>query len=217
MTLRARLSRLQPRDRRALRGGAWILFLSLTITLVVKPYASVLMASRAMLESDRELLGRESRAVAELPTDRQTLHSSTQALTSIESSLFGGTDPVTASAELARYVSTRATQSGLHIEQTETNTPLLDSATTTGGGSARSAADVDALRVAIRARGGILAVFAFLRAMESGPRLARVERIDIVRGSTDESFDGTLTFTATVAALAIRRAADANAAAEDEP
>lgn len=216
MTLRARLSRLQPRDRRALRGGAWILLLSLAMMLVVKPYASALMASRAMLQTDRELLARESRAVAELPRDRQTLHASNQALISLESSLFGGTDPVTASAELARYVSTRATQSGLRLEQTETNTPI-DTATVTGKGSARSAGDVDALRVAIRARGGILAVFAFLRAMESGPRLVRIERIDIVRGSTDDSFDGTLTFTATVAGLALRKATDTTGVAEDVP
>ena len=216
MTLRARLSRLQPRDRRALRGGAWILLLSLSVMLVIKPYASVLLANRAMLQTDRDLLARESRAVAELPGDRQALHASNQALLSIESSLFGGSDPVTASAELARYVSTRATQSGLRLEQTETNTPI-DSATITGNGSARSAGDVDALRVAIRARGGILSVFAFLRAMESGPRLVRIERIDIVRGSTDESFDGTLTFTATVAGLALRKASDTAAAAEDEP
>ena len=216
MTLRARLSRLQPRDRRALRGGAWVLLLSLTVMLVIKPYASALLASRAMLQTDRELLARESRAVAELSGDRQALHASNLALASLESNLFGGTDPVTASAELARYVSTRATQSGLRLEQTETNTPM-DSAGIAGKGSARSAGDVDALRVGIRARGGILAVFAFLRAMESGPRLVRIERIDIVRGSTDESFDGTLTFTATVAGLALRRTSDTTVAAEDVP
>lgn len=216
MTLRERLSRLQPRDRRALRGGAWILLLSLAVMFVIKPYASALMASRAMLQSDRELLARESRAVAELSRDREALHASGEALRSVESNLFGGTDPVTASAELARYVSTRATQSGLRLEQTETNTPL-DSASTSGTGAARSDGDVDALRVAIRARGGILAVFTFLRAMESGPRLVRIERIDIVRGSTDESFDGTLTFTATVTGLALRKATDTTDVAEDAP
>lgn len=215
MTLRARLSRLQSRDRRALRVGAWILLLALTIMFVIKPYVSLLMASRAMLETDRDLLSRESRAVTELPSDRLALHATDEALRAVESNLFGGTDPVTASAELARYVSTRATQSGLHLEQTETNTPI-DSTTITGS-SARSAGQVDPLRVAIRARGGILAVFAFLRAMESGPRLVRVERIDIVRGSTDESFDGTLTFTATVAGLALRKASDTSAMAEDQP
>ena len=215
MTLRARFSRLQPRDRRALRAGAWVLLLSLMIMFVIKPYASLLIANRAMLRTDRDLLARESRAVAELPSDRQALHASNAALRSVESNLFGGTDPVTASAELARYVSTRATQSGLHLEQTETNTPI--DSTIIPGSSGRSAGHVDPLRVAIRARGGILAVFAFLRAMESGPRLVRVERIDIVRGSTDESFDGTLTFTATVAGLALRRASDTSAIAEDRP
>lgn len=215
MTLRARLSRLQPRDQRALRLGAWMLLLSLTTILVLEPYASFLMASRAMLQTDRDLLAKESRAVAELPRDRQALQASNTALRSVESSLFGGTDRVTASAELARYVSTRATQSGLRLEQTETNT-RIDSTTLTDS-SARSAGDVDPLRVAIRARGGILAVFAFLRAMESGPRLVRVERIDIVRGSTDESFDGTLTFTATVAGLALRTVSDTSAVAEDQP
>ena len=206
--LHPRLSQLQPRDRRALRVGMWILGLSLTITLVVKPYAAVLIATRALLQKDRALLARESQAIAELPTDRRALCDGTRALTAMESSLFGGADPVTASAELARYVSTRATQSGLRLEQTETSTPI---------DSARSERDVDALRVTVRARGGILAVFTFLRAMESGPRLVRIERIDIVRGSTDDSFDGTLTFTATVAGLALRRPSDTTAITEDQP
>jgi hypothetical protein len=55
--------------------------------------------------------------------------------------------------------------------------------------------------------------------MEDGPKLVRVERIDIVRTATDDTFDGTLTLTATVAGLARRDVAGGAAAstAEDQP
>lgn len=218
MSLRARFSNLQPRDRRAVRLGAWILLPSLAMAFVIKPYASALLANRAMLRSDRDLLARESLAVTELPSDIKLLNERSRTLRSIEPRLFVGSDAITASAELARYVSARATQSGLRLEQTETDAHI-DSTGSLRSASARPSGyerGDDQLRVTIRARGGILAVYTFLRAMETGPRLVGVERIDITRSSTDDVFDGTLTLTATVAGIALRKATDAGVTAEDE-
>jgi len=217
VNLRARFSSLRPRDRRALRLSLWMLLPTLAIAFVIKPYASLLLASRATLQRDRELLLRESRAVHDLPGDLEVLRSKRQALHTIEPQLFGGSDAITASAELARYVSARAAQNGLRLEQTETETDI-DSAAARDFPTAKSAGHTDdELRVTIRARGGILGVYAFLHDMEAGQRLVRVARVDIVRGSTDDTFDGTVTFTATVAGIAVRSAIRDEAGASEHP
>lgn len=217
MNPRSRFSSLQPRDRRALHLGSWLLLPSLAMALVIKPYASALLASRAMLQRDRDQFARESRAVLDLPGDLAMLRAKRQALLAIEPRLFGGSDAITASAELARYVGTRATRNGLRLEQTETDTHIDSTARETLATEKSDGHRAEELRVTIRARGGILAVYAFLSAMEAGPRLVRIERVAIVRGSTDDTFDGTVTCTATVVGIALRSGMPGDAAANGYP
>jgi len=219
MTLRDRLLTLRPRDRRAVRAGAWILVPLVIAIAVIRPYISALAATRTALEEEKDLLARETRAVLALPSDSEALRTTGLLVLAAAPRLFGGNDPVTAAAELARYVGATATACGLHLEQAETQT-RADSVSQTSQASAPARAGGDSnLRVTIRARGGVLAIYAFLRAMEDGPKLVRVERIDIVRTATDDTFDGTLTLTATVAGLARRDVAGGAAAtmAEDQP
>jgi len=218
MTLRDRLLTLRPRDRRAVRAGAWILVLVIAIA-VIRPYISALAATRTALEEEKDLLARETRAVLALPSDSEALRTTGLLVLAAAPRLFGGNDAVTAAAELARYVGATATACGLHLEQAETQT-RADSVSQTSQASAPARAGGDSnLRVTIRARGGVVAIYAFLRAMEDGPKLVRVERIDIVRTATDDTFDGTLTLTARVAGLARRDVAGGAAAtmAEDQP
>jgi type II secretory pathway component PulM len=220
VTLRDRLPTLRPRDRRAVRAGAWILVPLLIGTVVIRPYITALEASRSALENEADLLARETRAVLDLPSDSATLRATSLLLVAAAPRLFGGSDAVTAAAELARYVSASATACGLHLEQAETQT-RADSVgqTSLASAPARATEGDSNLRVTIRARGGVLAIYAFLRAMEDGEKLVRVERIDIVRTATDDTFDGTLTVTATVAGLARRGVVGSAAAAasEDQP
>jgi hypothetical protein len=69
----------------------------------------------------------------------------------------------------------------------------------------RADSSADVLRVAIRASGDVGAVVRFLRLMEDGARIVRVERIGISRGLAGTSEAGTLVLTATITGLARSR------------
>ncbi len=208
MTPRLHLPALGRRDRRALLLGAWIVVPVLLASLVVRPAVATLLDLRDSIERERMLLGRELRLVSDASRDRELLRITERALNDAAPRLFGGSEPVTASAELARYVRSQATASGLVLEQTETETvfddvPLIGG--TSGGGPSGTGADTATrpLRVSIRAHGGTVAIVDFLEAMEEGPRLVRVERIGVSRGVTGGVPErGALTFTATLTGLA---------------
>ena len=183
MTLPNRVINLAPRDRRALQRGAWLVVPLLLATVVVKPYIRSRADTRAALMSERTLLAKESGAVIDLPRDRATLDSLSARLTGMSTRLFGGSDAVTASAELARYVSIAASQCGLRLEQVETDS---------------DSSAVGALRVSMRARGDVVSIHGFLRAMERGSKLVGIDRVEIARASELDVFDGVLTLTAVV-------------------
>ena len=212
------LASLGTRDRRALRIGAWIVGLMLFINLVVRPYVTSTLAIYSSLDQERALLAREARAVMQLPADRAALRARTRRLAATAPRLFNGGDAVTASAELARYATAAATECGLKLEQTETETRLDTSGVRLVDVSSQTARTGSAdgnLRVSIRARGRILSIYAFLRAMEEGPRLVRVDRIEIARAAADDAFDGTLTVMATISGLA-RRSVSSDSASRGE-
>lgn len=202
MTSRFRLPALAPRDRRALRIGGWIVLPVLFATLVVRPLGSAWLDRREALDQDRALLARELRLVADAPRDLELLRAERRALDASASRLFGGAEAVSASAELARYVAREASGSKLDLEQAETETMLDSAAQLPNGGPAAPATATDQpLRVSIRARGDIEGIVAFLRALEEGDRLVRVERIAI-SAPEENPEDGSLLLTATVTGLA---------------
>ena len=190
MKLRSALTSLDARDRRALILGAWVLVPLLIAVVLIRPYVRVLLEQREALASERTLLARENRALLHLPDDRRSLASLDSELSTLAPRLFAGSDAVTASAELARYAAERAAMSRLRLAQVETEM-RVDS--TLSGGD---------LRVSLRARGDILAIHEFLRSVESGPKLVRVERVEVVRGSDGGDSDAALTFTARLGARA---------------
>ena len=193
MKLLSGLSTLGERDRRALRLGAWALVPLVIAGVIIRPYAAALIEHRTALASERASLAREYRAVLELANDRRALAALDSQLLSLAPRLFGRADVVTASAELARYASEEATAAGLHVAQVETQTRIDSAPVARAEGNGRPASD---LRVSLRARGNIVAIHDFLRAIEAGSKLVRVERIEIVRPSDGDGFDGALTFTA---------------------
>ena len=207
MMPRPRLPALGSRDRRALRLGGWIMLPLLLATLVIRPGVSALVDRRAAVERDRALLGRELRLVAESPRDRQLLRSAERALGTAGPRLFAGSEPVSASAELARYVGRQAKSSGLTIEPTETETVLDAAPASAVGGGSPAAVERDGraqpLRVSIRARGDVVAITALLSALEHGAKLVRVEQLAIVAGDST-SDDGSLSLTATLSGFARR-------------
>lgn len=203
MNARLRLPDLAPRDRRAVLAGAWVLLPVLIATLVVRPWAVAAYDGRTSTARERELLVRERTLLADAPGDSATLRLASQALADDAPRLFAGAEAVTASAELARYVTAQAMASGLAVRQTDTQTMLADDARTDP--TARADWSAEVLRVAIRASGDVGAVVRFLRTMEDGPRIVRVERIGISRGLAGTSEAGTLVLTATITGLARSR------------
>lgn len=203
MIARLRLPDLAPRDRRALLAGAWVLLPVLIATLVVRPWTIAAYEGRASVARERELLVRERTLLADASGDTARLRLASQALADDAPRLFAGAEAVTASAELARYVTTQATAGGLAVRQADTQTMLAEDARTDPTVRADSSADV--LRVAIRASGDVGAVVGFLRVMEDGQRIVRVERVGISRGLAGTSEAGTLVLTATITGLARSR------------
>lgn len=202
MIPRLRRPALAARDERALRLGAWVLAPALLFVLVVRPLTGALVDSRAALASERSLLGRELSLLAEAPRDRQLLHAAERAVSAAGPRLFGGTEPVSASAELARYVAAQATRSGLALDQAETETVLdsSSSAAVPDDGQVAALGRPRPLRVSIRAHGEVDAIAAFLQAMENGPKLVRVEELAIA--IADTTTDNSLSVTATLSGLA---------------
>ena len=189
------INQLSSRDRRALTLGAWVLAALLFTGAVVKPYLSAVLDERDHLAAERALLARERTAVLDLSRDRATLVALNTELSALAPRLFGGSDVVTASAALARYVSVKAASSKLHVEQVETETRLDSAGVVRLASESERSSSVD-LRVSFRARGDVVAIYDFLRAMESGPKLVRVSRLEIVRASDTDAFDGALVISA---------------------
>ena len=185
---------LTARDRRALRLGAWVAAPVLVLSLVVRPYLAALETARAEVAAQRTLLARELGALRDAPRDSQLVRQGRIALAAASARLFDGGDMVAASGELAGYVSDQAGETGVELEESETraagdSTPTVD----------------------IRARGDVLAIADFLHALETGPKLARAERLTIVREPTQggPAGDGLLTLTATITGLSLRAPAEA--------
>lgn len=202
MTRGFRLPALAPRDERALRIGGWIVLPVLFATLVLRPLGNAWLDRRAALDEDRSLLARELRLVADAPRDLELLHAERRALDASASRLFAGAEAVSASAELARYVAREASRSKLDLEQAESETALDGAVPVPNGGAPEAATGADQpLRVALRARGDVEAIVAFLRRLEQGDRLVRVEQVAIT-APDENAEDGSLLLAATVSGLA---------------
>jgi type II secretory pathway component PulM len=155
---------LPARDRRAVVIGAAMLLPALVGAFVVRPYARALGAARAELTAQRDLLARErGLLLAPVPRPMSTAPATDAA------SLFRGADELEATAELATYVAELAEEHGLTVGQLET------------AAGEDAGAGVRALRVELRAAGGVLAVLELLAAFEEGEPLVRVAALSLER------------------------------------
>jgi hypothetical protein len=208
MTTRIRIPSLAPRDRRALLIGAALVLPVLLTVFVAMPWVRHAALQRAATDRERTLLARERALVAGARRDADLLAQARRSLAEAAPRLFGGSEAVTASAELARYVDALATDNGLVIDRTES---VLDDRAEApdDGDRTRSRARADsldgALRVTIQAHGDAQSIVDFLRSGENGPRDIRFERVGIVRGqeaTRPAASAGALSITATVTGLA---------------
>ena len=187
---------LGPRDRRALRLGAWVVLPALFLLLVARPYQRALSAAGEELDRQRSLLTRELGALRDAPRDAQLVRHGRDALAEERFRLFEAADAVAASAQLGSYVAARAAESGVDVDESET--------ITVGDSAAVTAVD-------IAATGTVAEIAEFLRALENGPKLARAERIVIVPAPGASQNNGTVTLRMTVTGLSQRASDDTSA------
>lgn len=160
---------LGARDRRALVLGACVLVPSLGFSLVARPYLHSRGELRQRVREQQDLLARELFLVAaahELPT---SLHSAVRALANQRGRLLPGNDPLSASAALVSLVGDEARRQGVLLEAIESRAPEP-----VGGGLVE-------VRIEVLGRGDLEGLLRWLDAIETGPRLLRIEQLSVAR------------------------------------
>jgi len=187
------LPSVSPRERRMLRLAAMILVPSLGYVYGVKPYMESLDAMRDQVIIEQSALARERALVASHMQDPDLLHNAGVAASKTAPLLFEGRDDVIASAGLAAYVTEKAEDSRVHLQQAATRPTVL------------SAAGVRMLRIEIRGESDLEGILHFLNALETGKKLVRFDKLDISqapgRRMEEQGFQ-TLTLAATVSGFA---------------
>lgn len=191
------LSRLQRRDRLALAWGAALVVPAVCYALVLQPYLSTLQGSRERLVEQRGLLARELALLDGAQRYPARMREMQVALGREGPRLFSGVDALSATSALTYYVSDRARRSRVVVQRVESDTPEA------------SSRGLLLLRLNVGAEGDLEGILSFLRAIENGDKLVRVERLSIERArSYGESEDEALTFSATITGYAVAAAGD---------
>ena len=188
-----RLSTMSASDRRALMLGAAILVPSLFFVFVVKPYRAALADVRQQLAVERDAFAGERAAVSAAKRNPEMQHVADSSMQAMAPRLFAGRDDVMASAEVATYVGEVAHASHVWLQDASTRP-----ATALDGG-------VRALHVEIRGESDLRGVLEFIKTLERGGKLIRVQRLDISSqpGRSDQPGTETLALSASIVGYAI--------------
>lgn len=185
-------STMSSRDRRAVSLGGLILLPALLFIWVVRPYRAALDDARDQLATERSTLARERAAIETARRNPQLQHVADSAMRAMRPRLFEGKDDVMASAELASYLGEVAGRTRVWLQDASTRPSLA------------AAEGVRTLRVDIRAESDLLGALLFLRELERGDKLVRVDRLDISRTSRgDDDEMETLTIAATISGFSV--------------
>jgi type II secretory pathway component PulM len=160
--------RLGSRDRRAIGLGALVLAPALCWSLVLHPYVRARGALRDRVREQRALLERELALVAASRGFPAALENARRALASRRPRLFAGGDALAATAALVGVVGEEARRQGVLIDAIESRAPAAGDA-------------LVAVQIEVRGRGDAEGLLRWLAALESGPRLLRVEQLGVVR------------------------------------
>jgi hypothetical protein len=182
---------LKERERKVLFWGALIVVPALLYLYGVKPFRLLLADKREQLEFEQTALVREEAAIAAAKRNPALQHVADSLMKLTVSRLFSGADDVMTSAELGSYLGEVAGQN--HV--------LLTTATT--GAVAKLKSNVRTLSEDIRGESDLQGLLEFLQALERGPKLVRVSRLDISRPTRDADDIETILFSATVSAYAL--------------
>ncbi len=162
-------TRLDARDRRALALGALVLVPALGFALVVKPYLHARAGLQERVREQRDLLRRELVLVAAAHDLPASLEGAARTFASGRSHLLSGRDPLGATAGLVSLVGDEARRRGVLLEAIESD------------GSAPLGDGLVAVQIEVRGRGDLEGLLRWLNALETGPRLLRVERLAVGR------------------------------------
>jgi hypothetical protein len=188
-----KLSTMSASDRRALFIGAVILVPSLGYVFAAKPFLAALADVRQQLSVERDAYARERAAVSAAQRNPLMQHVADSAMQATAPRLFEGRDDVMASAEVATYLGGIARSSHVWLQDASTRP-----ATALDGG-------VRALHVEIRGESDLRGILGFLRSLESGGKLLRVQRLDISAqpGRSDQPGTENLAISASIVGYAI--------------
>jgi hypothetical protein len=194
-----KLSAMSAGDRRALLLGAAVVLPSLLFVFGVKPYRAALADVQQQLSVERDAFARERAAVSAARQHPQMQHVADSAMQATAPRLFAGRDDVMASAEVATYIGETARKNHVWLQDASTRP-----ATALDGG-------VRALHVEIRGESDLRGILAFLKSIETGNKLIRVQRLDISAqpGRSDEPGTENLALSASIVGYAIPDAATA--------
>jgi hypothetical protein len=190
-------------ERRTVMIGAIIALPILFFTYGVKPVWASLTDKREQLELERTTLVRERAAIAAAQKNPQLQQIADSLMKTARERLFSGSDDVMASAELGSYIGEVASQ----------NHFLLTSATT--GAVSKTKSVVRTLSEDIRGESDLQGILEFVQALERGPKLVRITKIDLSRATRDVDDIETIVFAATISAYALPVEATPSAAISD--
>lgn len=171
-----RWSSLRPRDRRALGMGAAILIPALAWSAVVRPFVRGLGEDRARLVEQRGLLERELALVAGAPAQGAEESAANAGRSRLAPRLFEG-DALSAATALAGYATESARRNGVLVEEIQS------------GITAEAGPGLTRVEVATRGRSDLAGVLRWLRTLEAGGKLVRVERLSLERQSDSSPGD----------------------------
>ncbi len=186
------LATMNTRDRRALMLGLFVLGPALAYIWGVKPLLASFNRTRDQIFDQRQLLAQEKAAVAAARQNPDLKRIADSAMHATATRLFEGRDDVQASAQLASHLTEVAQRSDVLLQSAGTRpTELVNGIRT--------------LRVEIRGESDIRGLLEFLKALESGEKLLRVDRLDISRSMAAAEVEGVepLAVAATIVGFAI--------------
>jgi type II secretory pathway component PulM len=162
-------TQLRPRDRRALTLGGSILLTAFAFTFGVQPYRRARAALQERVAEQRTLLARELSLLDTAHELPDALENAAADLEERRSRLLPGRDPLAATAALVGMVGEEARHEGVALEAIESRT-----AEPAGSG-------LVAVRIEVRGRADLEGLLRWLGALETGPRLVRVDGLTVAR------------------------------------
>jgi Type II secretion system (T2SS), protein M subtype b len=172
-----KLPSLSVRERRTVMLGTLAVAPFLLYFWAARPYMNALGGARDQLEIERSALARERTAVADAQRNPKLQHTADSAMRAVGPRLFEGRDDVMASAELASYLGEIANRDRVWLQDAATRPATKP----TNG--------VRTFRVEIRGESDLFGLLVFLRSIERGQKLVRVERLDVSRSARSDAQD----------------------------